>query len=75
MNKTIIGVSFKTSDKEYEFSFMDNMTEQQWSEISKIDYELLLSRIGEQIKIYKKSNHIFEPTEPKSMKFAPHFIR
>lgn len=73
MNKTIIGVSFKTSDKEYEFSFTDSITAQQWSEISDIDRELLLGRIREHIKLYKKTNHIFEATVPESEKFAPHF--
>lgn len=73
MSETIIGVSFNAGEKKYEFTFQYNITSQQWIGISRTDYDILVSHIGEQIKLYKKANHIIEPTEPESMKFAPHF--
>lgn len=73
MNQTFIGVSFKAGEKEYGFNFQYNMSETQWSKISSTEYEILLSHIDEQIKIYKENNHIIEQTVPKSINFSPHF--
>lgn len=73
MSETIIGVSFNAGEKKYRFTFQYNITSQQWIGISSTDYDILVSYIGEQIKLYKKANHIIEPTEPGSIEFAPHF--
>lgn len=73
MSETIIGVSFNAGEKEYGFTFQYNITSQQWIGISKTDYDILVSHIDEQIKLYKKEKRIIEPTEPGSMEFAPHF--
>lgn len=73
MSKTIIVASFKVGDNVYKVSFPYNMTFNQWHNISEIDYNILIDHIGEQIKLYKSSHKIIEPTEPDSMEFAPHF--